>query len=71
VSAESRDAALILRGLKNRVDRLEREKDRTSIPNPIREARDRSNVDDTIETSTSTRGDGIWNESRWGFAEWS
>lgn len=69
---EAEDAAQILRGLKSRVERLE--KDSRGGGESIqlyRQVNDSVTITDSHTLDKSVAGEGFeWNTSEWGFAEW-
>lgn len=70
VGTDAEDAAQILRGYRERIERLEEEKGAGSDAIQLyRQVSETVVCTDTISTSTQTGGF-EWNTSKWGFAEW-
>lgn len=63
MTRKNREAAAILRGLKDRVDRLEQAVSSEGIPNLLRSVVDAVTADDVVDVTVTTGGTWEWDST--------
>lgn len=65
------EAAFIIRGLKERVERGKEERTQSGPVNVFRAATDKGLGSDTVTTTVDDAGSWTWDSSEWDHEEWS
>ena len=70
---DNRDAAAILRGIKDRVEDLEQERESQGFVNYLRQVKDTALAADTVSRTVDDSPVGRWGatDDTWGFCQWS